>query len=481
MSHPVLRIAAAEWQHMVRTRLALTVLIMLIAVIAFAAVSSTQQLLSEAQARAAYQLEAEETFRNQPARHPHRMVHYGHYVFRSPAPLAVVDPGVDPYTGRSIFLEGHRRNTATFAEARETSVLTRFGLVSPAFALQVIAPLLLILLGYAGLVRERQRGTMLQLMAQGVSASSLVGGKAVATGGVALLALLPLLFAVTWVSLRQPGETLPALSVFLGHAAYLGVWVLIITAVSALARSPRAALVALVIFWAVTTVVVPRIAADAAATAVPSQTQTEMDIQVQRELREVGDSHDINDPAFTSFQDQVLREYGVDRIEDLPVNYRGLVSLQGEAEGSEVMNRHAAQLHQIQRQQATTINLFTVVSPYLAVRNLSMRSAGSDLLNHQRFLDAAEAHRFELIQELNEVHAHELSFADDSARSVDPEAEQRTRVDPEFWNRLQDFRFEPYPAGNRLAYASPLALILALWLMAALLFAAYAVRRMEAK
>ena len=93
----------------------------------------------------------------------------------------------------------------------------------------------------------------------------------------------------------------------------------------------------------------PRIAADVAATAVTSQTQTEMDILVQRDMRVVGDSHNINDPGFRSFQDQVLEEYGVDRIEDLPVNYRGLVSLQGEAEGSAVMNQYAAELHATQR------------------------------------------------------------------------------------------------------------------------------------
>jgi ABC-2 type transport system permease protein len=149
------RIARGEWLHLLRTRLAMTVIVMLLALTAIAAATSAHQLSTEAQVRETYQREAEEAFRNQPARHPHRVVHYGHYVFRNPAPLSVIDPGVDTFTGRSIFLEGHRRNTATFAEARETSVLTRFGAVSPAFMLQVIAPLMLILIGYGSVVRER--------------------------------------------------------------------------------------------------------------------------------------------------------------------------------------------------------------------------------------------------------------------------------------------------------------------------------------
>jgi ABC-2 type transport system permease protein len=97
-----------------------------------------------------------------------------------------------------------------------------------------------------------------------------------------------------------------------------------------------------------------------------------------------------------------------------------------------------------------------------------MRAAGTDLINHQRFLDTAEAHRYELIQELNTIHAHDVRFEDDTARSVDLESEQRTRVNPEFWQRLQSFSFSPAPVSERLIAASGLLLILAAWLGAAL-------------
>ncbi|ALO47544.1 ABC transporter permease [Pseudohongiella spirulinae] len=462
------RVAGGEWQHLLRTRLALTVIVMMLTLIAIAAATSAYQLSSEAQVREAYQREAEESFRNQPARHPHRVVHYGHYVFRNPAPLAAIDPGVDTYTGRSIFLEGHRRNTATFSEARETSVLTRFGAVSPAFLLQVIAPLLLILIGYSSVVRERERGTLLQLLAQGVRPATLIYGKAFAIAGIAVLATVPLLISALWLTVRYPEELIPGVILFSGHAIYIAFWVITIVAVSAMSRTARSALISLMIIWAVSTILLPRIAADVAATAVPSQTQTEMDILIQRDMRVVGDSHNINDAGFQNFQAQVLAQYGVDRIEDLPVNYRGLVSLQGEAEGSAVKNQYAAQLHDTQRQQATVVNAFSLLSPYIAIRNLSMRAAGTDLINHQRFLDAAEAHRFALIQELNTIHAHELSFEDDAARSIDFEAEQRTRVSPEFWQRLQSFSFSPAPVPERLSAATPLLLALFLWLIAAL-------------
>jgi len=458
-----LRIAVGELHHLLRTRLVVAIVLMLVGLTAVAGANSAYEMASGAGVAEANQREAEEAFRNQPARHPHRVVHYGHYVFRNPTPLAAIDPGVDRFTGRSIFLEGHRRNTATFAEARETSVLTRLGAVSPAFMLQVIAPLLLILVGFNSVVRERERGTWMQLLALGVRPGQLVLGKALAIGGVAGLALTPLSVAVLWLGLRHEGEMEPGLMMLGGHALYLGCWVLLVVVVSAWIKHSRSALITLTMVWAGTTVLMPRIAADVAATLVPSWMQTELDILVQRDMRTVGDSHNIDDPGFQSFQERILAQYGADRIEDLPVNYRGLVSYHGEAEGSAIKNRYAAELHAVQHRQAAVIGWFSLLSPYVAVRNLSMRTAGTDLINHQRFLDAAEAHRYGLIQELNTMHVHELRFEDDASRSVDFAAESRTRISPEFWQRLVSFSFTPAPARERIASALPLLLLLMVW------------------
>ncbi len=475
-----LKIAAGEWTHLLRTRLAVLTLGLLCALVAVAALNSTAQLRAEAAARQQYQQEADDAFRAQPDRHPHRMVHYGHYVFRTPTPLAVIDPGVDAFTGRSIFLEGHRRNTAAFAEARETSVLTRFGTVSPAFTLQVLVPLLMILIGFSSVARERERGVLLQLLAQGTRGSALLFGKALALAGVAALALLPLLLSALWLGVQTPGETLPLLVLLAGHAAYLAFWVGLIVTVSALASRARSALIVLIGLWALLTVLVPRLATDVAVATLPAPNQAEVDIRVQEELRTVGDSHNINDPGFRSFQQQVLEQYQVASIEELPVNYRGLVSLQGEAESSAVMDRLSAEQHALQGAQAGIVKLFALVSPYIAARHLSMSSAGTDLRNHQQFLDAAEAHRFALIQSLNTLHAEELDYADDSARSRDPEAEQRTRVSSDFWASLQAFDFRGASAGERVRSALPLLLSLLAWLLVSALLLRLAARKVQA-
>ena len=105
-----LRIAREEWRQWMRSRLAVISLIVFAVLLIF----TTGLTLLEAQGarhdRLHQQEQSEETFLSQPDRHPHRMVHYGHYVFRAPPPLALFDPGVDAVTGQSLFLEGHRQN-----------------------------------------------------------------------------------------------------------------------------------------------------------------------------------------------------------------------------------------------------------------------------------------------------------------------------------------------------------------------------------
>ena len=98
----VLTIAGEEWRLWKRSRLAATAM-GLFAALLIATSLFTGLRMSDAQhTREHQQHAAEETFLSQPDRHPHRMVHYGHYAFRTPPPLSIIDPGVDAVTGQSI-------------------------------------------------------------------------------------------------------------------------------------------------------------------------------------------------------------------------------------------------------------------------------------------------------------------------------------------------------------------------------------------
>ncbi|GGB61951.1 DUF3526 domain-containing protein [Blastomonas aquatica] len=472
-------IAGAELRLMLRSRLALVGVVTLLLLSAIAAVTSAVQMAETAQARAQAQIETDEQFKAQPNRHPHRMVHYGTYALRPVGPLAAFDPGVDSFTGTVVFLEGHRQNSATFGAARESSDLLRFGQLTPAFVLQTLAPLLLIFLGFAGVARERERGSLRALAAHGASARSILGGKAMALGVVALLALAPALVALGWAAVRQPHEGGIALVIALAYAGYLAAWVLGIVAVSGIARTSQGALIALIAAWALIVVLVPRAAAGIAGVADPLPSRVDTELAIAADLRRIGDSHNANDPHFAAFKTKLLKQYGVTRTEDLPFNYRGALAQEGERITSQLFKDYAARADVIRQRQSGWLGWAGVLSPALSVRDASMVGAATDLTTHTAFMNAAEAYRFDLVQRLNGLQATAVSGTDDAARSKDPLADQRTRISADFWKTMPEFEFNAPSASARMTAMVPSLLLLGLWIALAFGVLGWAARRLE--
>lgn len=152
----VLRIALEEWRLWLRSRIVVAAALIIAVLLAATAALTIDRLTTQQAQRADQQVSAEQAFFSQPDRHPHRMVHYGHYAFRLPPPLAVFDPGVDAVTGQSIFLEGHRQNTAMFADAKASANTGGFTALTPANLYQVLLPLLIIIIGHGVILRERE-------------------------------------------------------------------------------------------------------------------------------------------------------------------------------------------------------------------------------------------------------------------------------------------------------------------------------------
>jgi ABC-2 type transport system permease protein len=473
-------IARDELRLMVRNRVAVIAFTLLVLLTLVAVLSSWSHQRSNADLRARHQHEAEHAFDAQPDRHPHRVVHYGHFIFRPLGPLAAFDPGVDAFTGSSMFLEGHRQNTANFGDVRQSSLLVRFGQLTPAFVLQVVAPLLLIFLGYGALARETERGTMRLLMMQGAARGQVVRGKLLALGAVALLAGLPAMIGFVAIA-GQPGAlVMPMTVIALGYAAYLALWVVLIVLVSALVRRSRDALLALVALWAVAVVLLPRVAPDVASAAVPLQNRLQTDVAIARDLRQMGDSHNPDDPHFASFKQQVLKRYGVTRIEDLPLNYKGLVGMEGERLTSELFDRYAGRSYAAQNTQNGLVEAVGVLSPAIALRTLSMAAAGTDFAGHRRFLEQAEAYRYSLVQRLNRMQAEAVSYADDVAE--DAGADRRKRVSAASWEKMPDFAYRA-PSGTALAAGAlpGLAIVVAWLVVAGLLLARASLRLGESR
>jgi ABC-2 type transport system permease protein len=456
-------IAAAQLRLFVRSRLAVVALLLLAMLSAIAAITGAGQASRMAADRTTAQMAADTDFAKQPDRHPHRMVHYGSYALRPLGPLAAIDPGVDAFAGSLIFLEGHRQNATTLGAARESSGLIRFGQLTPAFVLRVLVPLLLVFIGFGMIVAERQNGLVTLQRAQGVGMGELLAGKALALAVVAAVAALPALIALVWAVVQAPGEAGVAALMAVAALLWLGLWVLGITLVSARARSAQSALLTLVLAWAVLVVLVPRASAGVAAIVNPLPTKAETDLVIHAELRAQGDSHNPDDRHFAAFKAGLLRKYGVSRVEDLPFNYRGALSAEGERLTSALFARHAAETAQVQMQQHRLLALAALLSPAIGYAQASMAGAGTDLASHIDFLNAAEAHRYRLIQSLNSLHAAQVRGADDAARNRDPVAERQSRISARFWRQQPAFEHAGPAPATRIAGMLPGLAVMLLW------------------
>lgn len=474
-------IAGAELALMVRSRVALIGVIALLLLSTIAAATSHAHMAQELASRLANQTQTDALFEAQPARHPHRMVHYGSYVYRPIGTLAGFDPGVDPFSGTTLYLEGHRQNSATMSAVRENSSLMRFGQLTPAFVLQTLAPLLLVFLGFSMITRERTRGSLKLLLSSGVTAQDLIIGKGLALGSVGLVALAPAWLALILMAIAMPSEAGAAAMIGLGYGLYLLIWVVGIVAASAFARSGQAALLILIGIWCFVAIIAPRGAAELANRLQPLESRAATDLMIQAELRQLGDSHNPDDPFFAAFKARTLAQYGVTRVEDLPFNFRGAVSAEGEALTSRLFDKYFSELAATQRAQSQIVAYVSILSPAIAVRRVSMAGAGTDLETHLRFLQQSEAHRFAMVQYLNGLHRDKLSLADDSARSKNPTAEQRTRIAADNWAKVPNFMFKPTRAAERFSAAIAPILTLAVWLAAMVALVAWSGRALEGR
>ncbi|MEM6938084.1 MAG: DUF3526 domain-containing protein, partial [Pseudomonadota bacterium] len=214
-------------------------------------------------------------------------------------------------------------------------------------------------------------------------------------------------------------------------------------------------------------IVLPRVAASGAEVLLPVPSKIEADLAVAKAMRSLGDGHNAADPAFEQLRANLLVQHDVDKVEDLPINIRGVVAEAAEAELKQVMDGFAEGYAMQEKAQADAVRWSSLVSPQLAIRGFSTSLAGTDLAHRHRFLIEAEEARYRFVQDLNQLHASDLNYADDIRRSSDAGAEKRTRVSSDNWASLAKFRLAPDPLADRLGRGLPFfALLLAFLVLA---------------
>jgi ABC-2 type transport system permease protein len=462
-------IARAELKRLLRDRSgAYALAIVLLLVVVALAVTWQRQAALDAQQRT-YTAASDADWAAQPDRHPHRVVHFGDFVFKPSSALAAIDWGVESHTGRSLFLEGHRQNTANFNEAGQGGALLRFGQLTPAAIVLQLLPLVLIFIGFQTVAGERQSGVLQTIIVAGARGRALLAGKAAALLLFSMAALVPIALAVGWIGIVSPAEFPRALLLLAVYQAYLAVWCVLVVAVSSRAPSAYASLLALLCLWVLWCVLLPRAAPTLAERMHPAPGRAETDMRAERALKKIGDSHNPDDPYFASFRARTLERYGVARVEDLPVNYGGLVMLEGERLTSEIHSREVAVLYARHAAQNRVVDAFAWLAPPLAAGVASRSLAATDADHHLHFVEAAENRRYAMVQALNTLHAEKIRHENDRGQ----------RLHADHWRGIP--REDYMPPGLHFAIARlwPAAAGLIVWLAVAILLLLWCGRRLE--
>ncbi len=467
----IARIARKEFTEMVRDgRFRGGALIVLVLLLSALLMGWKHYSDVSAQHTAAQRATREQWLKQEP-KNPHSAAHYGVYAFKPKLPLSFVDQGVDDYVGVAVWLEAHKQNDFRYRPAQDATAVQRFSELTAATVLQLLLPLLIILLGFSTFAGEREQGTLKQLVSLGVAKRDLALGKALGVLAALAVLLVPAtVIGLGALALASGPESLAMSTPRLGLLAlsYLGYYTLFIAvalAVSAWAKSSRFALVALLGFWILQSLVAPRVATDLTRWLYPTPSALEFAKSVSDDIAKGMDGHSSQDERTQALERSVLKQYGAKKLEDLPINFAGVALQASEEYGYRVYDKHFGALWDRFERQNTLHQVGAIFAPLLAIRSLSMGLSGTDFAQHRHFATAAESYRRVMIKAMNDdVTLHK--DADHKATS-------------EVYRSLPDFEYAPLPLPSVLAAQVWSLVCFGVWLIGSTLAALYAATRME--
>lgn len=404
---------------------------------------------------------------NQGEKGPHSAAHYGIYIIKPDTALSILDPGLSDYQGSVLRLEAHKKSDTLFRSIQDAIQMQRFGDLNPAFILQTLIPLLIILLGFHSIAAERESGTLKQLLANGLNPTRFFIAKVLSLTGLGLLFFAPIILYLIYSLLVNESFSVNRSILYISsYSTYIFIWALLTLMVSSYARSSRSALIILLVVWALACLLVPKFAINDAAQRYPTLSsqvfQSKLESEVYTPARQ---------QAIAQFKQDTLAEHGVNNVDELPFAWSGAQLQFGENYADKVFDRLFSQRQTQLEAQSLHYQSAAVFSPFIALQTLSMSAAATDLAHHQLFTNAGEKHR-RLIQEtLNG------DLKDNGLESI--KQNKRYQGDHHLWEKIPDFSYQ-YPDISQLGeHYGRAALCLILWLVVLVSFSRLAIRRIE--
>lgn len=383
-----------------------------------------------------------------------------------------MDKGVEAYTGVAVYLEAHYQNDFQFKPAQDQSTAARFGELTAAAVLQLLAPLLIVLFSFAAFAGEREAGTLRQVLSLGVSGRQFALGKvAGVTLAMAALFAPAVIVGTLALMLASDGGVLFGFArwivMALGYAIYFAAILLLALAVSARARTSRAALVILIACWFVGTLIVPRFAADASRRLYPTSTVAFRQA-IEEDFNNGVNGHHPSSKRNEEYKQQTLANYGVKTVEELPINFDGMLMQADEEYRATIFDKRFGELWDTWERQNQFQMLCGFLAPVQSVRALSMGLAGSDFAAHRDFAAQAEAYRRALVKTLNEHMTRNSKTGD-----------WKSKAGRDLFASIPDFTYTPPPDGEIIKRQSGSLSLLFCWFGVTLILLLVSVTRIN--
>lgn len=384
---------------------------------------------------------------------PHSAAHYSIFAFKPSAALAGLDPGSEPFLGQSVWLEAHHQNDMLHRPQQNATLLQRIGFANPAALITGFGPLIVFLLAFTLVARDRERGTLRLALGAAVHPRMIVGAKTLAvwTAATGLLIVPAATLSLLWLIVggRLDGDVLGrTVSWVLLMAGYLALLSAIGVAVSLRVGNARLALSVLFGLWILFALALPRVASGIVDAARPLPSSQAVRQQMAEEA-----------PAYWSDEQNarnraaLLERYGVNRLEDIPNPRMAELDLM-ERHSHEVFDRVLGAFYDKVARQDRLFAAFGFLSPTIAAQATSASLTGSDFSHHRHFIDTAEDYRRNLV---NAMNADGMAFR--------AHGTERHTNDARLWSKIPEFNYRAPSLGERSSTAWPAMLALAVWLL----------------
>jgi ABC-2 type transport system permease protein len=396
-----------EWRMALRSRTLAATLFPLLLLLGIAFTGSSIQQSGLQRERDAANAHFRTQWEQLQAGDPHSAAHFGTYIFKPPGTLSSFDKGLDDVSGYTMRVEAHIQHSMATPPLRPADAYLRFGNLTMASVLQLFFPLFILFYCYNSYTQEQASGTLSLLLLQGAGKAAILRGKAalhlLVINGIllsGLLLYLPPLLLMNGHTLTGT-ELLRIILLTICYACYGSIFVLLGMAVSARAKNGRQSLLILLSIWLLWNVMAPRLTAAIGKTLYPLPSQYALQEKIERAIRMGINGDDPREERAEKLQEQVLKQYQVKDVSQLPVNFDAIRMQANEDYAQMVYDKYAAETDSIIRLQNNISRYAALADPYLAMRSISMALCGTDYAHHQHFDSGARRYRNDFIRQLN--------------------------------------------------------------------------------